>query len=181
MVLYGPVRNDATSGNDRRRAGRLPAARRDLLAGLAGGVLAATLAGCKIGGSPTSTPSTGPHPLAAITSGTVALVTAYQAAVVTQPTLADKLQPVLDDHVTDLAALRGAMGRSAPSASAASGGSSPVVGTETAPADALAALRTIERSAQAEAVTACLAASAQYAALLGSIAACRATHAEVLA
>jgi len=205
MVLYGPVRNDTAPGRAgsapapligaagapalpgaggrafRWAAGRAPASRRVLLAGLAGGVLTGTLAGCRIGGSPKATPPTGPHPLAAITAGTVALVGSYQAAVAGQPALAYKIQPILDDHLADLAALRGAMGQSSPSAGAASGASSPSVGTQTSPADALAALRTFERSAQAEAVTACLAASAQYAALLGSIAACRATHVEVLA
>ena len=45
---------------------------------------------------------------------------------------------------------------------------------------AVTALKAAEQSGQTEAVTACLVASAQYAPLLGSIAACRATHVEVL-
>ncbi len=56
--------------------------------------------------------------------------------------------------------------------------------TASAPDDqgaALTALRTAEQAGQADASTACLAAAAGYAALLGSIAACRATHVEVLA
>ena len=48
------------------------------------------------------------------------------------------------------------------------------------PAAAVVALRAAEQAGQADASTACLAATAEHAALLGSIAACRATHVEVL-
>jgi hypothetical protein len=141
---------------------------------------AATLAGCwKPGGSrPAPAATSRAHPLAGVLAGTLALVSRYDAAIAGQPGLAARLAPLRAEHWTHVTALAAAMGRTAPSDAA-----SPAASTgEPGDADAtVAALRAAEKSAQANAVAACLTASARDAELLGSIAACRATHVEVLA
>ncbi len=117
-------------------------------------------------------------PLAPVLAGTVQLISGYQATLVTQPGLADRLNPLLADHQAHARALLAAMGQPTAAATA-----SPSVTPSAVPADptaALAQLRTAEAAAQADAVTACVAAPAGNAALLGSIAACRATHVEAL-
>jgi predicted small secreted protein len=148
-----------------------------LISGMAAAT--ATLAGCWTPGGSGADPGarSSAHPLSAVLSGTLALVARYDATVAAQPGLAGRLAPLRAEHWTHVTALDAAMGRAVPS-----GPPDPATSTP-GPADAraaLAALRTAERSAQADAVTACLAAPAGYAALLGSIAACRATHLEVL-
>jgi len=120
-----------------------------------------------------------PHPLAPALVGALALVDRYQATVATYPDLGERLQPLLADHQAHVEALRRAMGTPGPTASpSASASAAPSVATD--PAAAVVALRTAEQAGQADATTACLAAAAEHAALLGSIAACRATHVEVL-
>jgi hypothetical protein len=96
------------------------------------------------------------------------------------PDLAEQLQPLLADHRAHLDAVRRAMGVPNPSGSpsaAASGSVTPEPDQDSA----RTALRTAEQTGQSDATAACLAAVAEYAPLLGSIAACRATHVEVLA
>jgi hypothetical protein len=149
--------------------------RRAVLGGLAGTVAGAALAGCWPN-SDKPKPPPAPHPLTPALGGTQALVEKYQATIAGYPDLAERLQPLLADHRAHLDALRKAMGLPAPSASP-----STVAASGAADQDgAVTALKAAEQSGQTEAVTACLAASAQYAPLLGSIAACRATHVEVL-
>jgi hypothetical protein len=148
-----------------------------MLAGLAGGVAAAGLGGCTWlgGGKPAAT--TTPHPLESVLTATLALIDRYLAMIAAQATLADRLHPLLADHEADADALRRAMGRPSPSATASV---QPSASAAADPVAALSDLRGAEQAAQADAVAACLAAPAGYAGLLGSIAACRATHVEVL-
>ena len=163
------------------REGKIAAgrSRRALLVGLTGAAAGAALAGCwPLSKKPQAHPSA--HPLTPVVAGTVALADRYQATITALPALAARLQPLAADHRAHLDALRAAMGVASPSP-APSGAIDPSASVAPDPATALAALRTAEQTGQADAARACLAAAAEYAALLGSIAACRATHVEVLA
>ncbi len=152
--------------------------RRALLTGLAGFAAGAALAGCwPLAKKPQAQPSA--HPLTPTLAGTAALIDRYQATIAAVPDLAGRLQPLLADHQAHLNALRSAMGLPSPSP-APSGGAGPSASVAADAVAAVAALRTAEQAAQADAGRACLAAAAEHAALLGSITACRATHVEVL-
>jgi hypothetical protein len=160
--------------------------RRGVLAGAAGlavtGATGAALAGCRlpgIGGAPANSSPTPAHPLSGAISGSLALLSQYDATIAAQPTLAARLAPLRAQTWTHVTALSKAAGVPEPSGSAGAGtGASPAA--PGSPQAALAALAAAERSAANSAVSACLAAAPQHAALLGSIAACRATHLEVL-
>lgn len=143
--------------------------RRRLLGLAAAGVGGATLSGCGLfGGSDSSTgPADAVQPLLV---EAVALAAAYDKAAAARPDLAARLKPLADDHRAHASALAKLIGQPVPTAAAAAVGSG----------DVLAGLRTAEQTAQRNAVTACKQAPAGRAALLGSIAACRATHAEAL-
>nr|WP_030436037.1 hypothetical protein [Actinoplanes subtropicus] len=134
-----------------------------------------TLAGCGVfENKPAPAATTAPDPLQPLLDEALALAAAYDRAVAAKPMLSARLAPLAADHrvhAADLAKLIGT-----PSASAAPSG--PVV--ENASADPVAALRTAELAAQKTAVAACLAAPPDRAGMVGSIAACRATHAEAL-
>ncbi len=148
-----------------------------LLAGAAGA--SAGLAGCGLfggGKKPTAAPSA--HPLAAILATTRGLVDRYQSTIAAQPTLADRLDPLLAECRTHAEALTAAAGL--PSASPSAGSPSPGDTVPTDPGAALAAIKAAEQAAQAGAVSACLAASSGYAVLLGQLAASHACHVEVL-
>jgi hypothetical protein len=146
--------------------------------GAAGGVGAAgVLSGCSW--LDRSDPPPPPDPLEPQLAATRALAARYDAALTAFPELAARLRPLHEAHLAHAAALLRVIGR--PELASASPGNwtPPAGGTE--PADALAVLRDAEQAAQAEATAVCLAAPPERAALLGSIAAARATHAEVLA
>jgi hypothetical protein len=105
------------------------------------------------------------------------LAAAYDRACVVQPGLVKRLTPLATDHRAHAAELARVFGASLPSAPApAASGGAPA---GDAPAT-LAALRKAEQAAQRTAVAAAKQAPAARAALIGSIAACRATHAEAL-
>ena len=154
-----------------------------VLAGAAG-LGSAGLTGCTLSGSGRPGPSPSPDPLAPVLTGTEALVDLYAATVAAQPALADQLNPLLAEHRAHVDALRVAMGL----ASQSPGSASPARATPTPsgvqvpddPAAALAAVAGVERTAQASAVKDCLASRPEHAGLLGSIAASRACHLEVL-
>jgi hypothetical protein len=150
-----------------------------VLGGLAGTVVGGALAGCWPGSNKPATPPP-PHPLTSAVAGTQALVDRYRTTIGGYPDLGARLEPLLANHRAHLDALRNAMGLPSPSASPSAATASPSASVAADQAGALAALRTVEQAARTEAATACLAARAEYAPLLGSIAACRATHAEVL-
>jgi len=163
MVLTGAVRMSVTGHS-----------RRWVLAGAA--VLGvAGLAGCGLLDDEPKPPET-TDPLQPLLDEALALAAAYDRAVVTQPGLATRLTPLADDHRAHAAELSRLIGKSLPSTSAGASTTDPGAGA----AEAVADLRAAEQTAQRTAVAACTAASADRAALIGSIAACRATHAEAL-
>jgi hypothetical protein len=144
------------------------------LVGIAGVGLVATgaLSGCDPftggGGTPKQNPLTG------FVAATLALGARYDATIAALPALGALLTPARDAHRTHAAALARAVGVDLPTASP-----SPVA----VPPDrgrALAALATAEKAARDQAVAACLAAAPGLAPLLGSIAAARASHLEIL-
>ena len=150
--------------------------RRAVLASAVGAGAGLVVSGCWGRGAPVPPK---PNPLAPALAGALALVDRYQATAAAYPDLAERLQPLLADHQAHVDALRRAMGTPSPTASPSADGSA-APGVADDPAAAVVALRAAEQAGQADASTACLAAGVEHAALLGSIAACRATHVEVL-
>ncbi|WP_051799683.1 hypothetical protein [Catenuloplanes japonicus] len=156
--------------------------RRRILAGavaLAGAT--AALAGCSPDDQETPPPPPPPpDALEPLLAETRALLDLYQAAYAAQPSLASRLTPMLEAHTAHLAELTKVM---TPPPSPVTAGSVPVPPSgspTTAASVTLAELRAAEQTGQKSAATACATAPATRAALLGSIAAARATHAEVL-
>jgi hypothetical protein len=144
--------------------------RRQVLGMAATGVGGAALSGCGLFGHDAKSSSGADDALQPLLIEAVALAGAYDKAAAAQPALATRLKPLGDDHRAHASALAKLIGENVPTAAPAATGSG----------DVLAGLRTAERTAQRNAVTACKQAPADQAALLGSIAACRATHAEAL-
>jgi hypothetical protein len=142
--------------------------RRAVLASAAAGLTAAGLAGCDLG-KPGPEPTPTPDALLAFLATTVALAGTYDAAIDALPALSARLTALRDDHRAHVLALAKEIGIAGPSA-APSPAASPT------PESLVAA----ERAAQQEAEKACLEGPSYRAALLGSIAACRASHLEVL-
>ena len=151
--------------------------RRGLLraAGAVGAAAAAgSLAGCDLFAGETG-PTEQQQPPAIITllSSTASLADLYAAAIVAVPALSAVATPIRDDHRAHVKALAQTLGAPTPRPGAAT----------TIPPDrdrAIAALKTAEKAARDDAITECLAAPVRFAPLLGSIAAARATHLEVL-
>lgn len=147
--------------------------RRALLAGGIGLAGLGALAGCDLFSQAAPQPS-GPHPLDGLLAGTAALADRYDAAIRAVSTLAASLDPVRQTHRRHTTVLADAIGRPVPATSAPAG---------PAPTDraaAVAALATAEKAARDQAVSACLAAGPRLAALLGTMAAARASHLEIL-
>jgi hypothetical protein len=130
------------------------------------GLAATTLSGCGVFGDKPA-PAATPDPLQPLLDEALALAAAYDRAIAASPALRAKLAPLATDHRTHAADLAKLIGTSATPAGPSS---------ESAATD----LRAAELAAQKTAVAACLAASADRAGMVGSIAACRATHAEAL-
>lgn len=99
------------------------------------------------------------------------LAATFESAASAQPGLAKRLTPLAADHRAHVAALTQLIGEPAPSAapSAAAGVTA-----------SLKQLRALSQTASRNAAAACAAAPPERAALIGSIAASRATHAEAL-
>ncbi|WP_412736910.1 hypothetical protein [Krasilnikovia sp. MM14-A1259] len=114
-----------------------------------------------------------PDPLQPVLDEALRLAAAYDRTALAQPDLAKRLAPLAADHRAHATALAAVIGTAVPSAGPSA--SAPADGTA-----ALPALRTAEQQAQRTAAAACRQTSPDRAALLGSIAACRATHAEAL-
>ncbi|MEU5914378.1 hypothetical protein [Micromonospora sp. NPDC047527] len=174
MVLTCPVgigrttQRDHASGHSRRnllRAGALVA--------LGTGV--APLAGCDLFDRDDE-PTPPPDPLRPMVDESLGLAAAYRESAVTHPDLAGRLDPIAETHTAHATELARVIGVPLPSAPAAAPSTTPA----TDPAGALAALRALEKTAQQSATAACASAPAERAALLGSIAAARATHQEAL-
>jgi hypothetical protein len=163
MVLTGVVRM-SQEGHTRRRVLGVTAV------GLGGAVLNGSLAGCGLFGDDSGPASGAADPVQPLLTEAVALAAAYDRAAATQPDLSTRLKPLADDHRAHASALAQLIGTKVPTAAPAA----------TVSGDLLAGLRTAEQAAQRSAVAACKRAPGGRAALLGSIAACRATHAEAL-
>lgn len=135
------------------------------------------MAGCDLlDRGPDNPPAT--DPLAPLAAAAQELAVRYEAAIAAYPPLVERLDPVARAHRAHAAELARVAGVSLPSASV--GGGSPS-GAPAGDAKAtLAGLRAAEQEGRTAAAQACLSAPADRAALLGSIAAARATHLEVL-
>ena len=138
--------------------------------GLAGAAVAAgALAGCEgLGGDGAPDDA---NPLLDFLTATVQLADRYDGAITAVPALSAALTPIRDAHRAHATALAAALEVPAPAPS----GTNP-----TDPTTAKAALVDAEKVGRDAAAAACLAASAAFAPLVGSIAAARATHLEVL-
>lgn len=142
-------------------------------AGLAGAILAGgALAGCDAfdgDGQPD-----GPSPLLGFLAATSQLADRYDAAITAVPALSATLTPIRDAHRAHTQTLAAALPAPVPAPATPAGAIPPD------PAGAKAALVTAEKAGRDDAVAACLSAPGRLAPLLGSIAAARATHLEVL-
>lgn len=174
MVLTCPVATVRTtqrnyaSGHSRRavlRAGAL----------LALGGAAAPLTGCELLDRDTA-PDPLPDPLEPLVTGALDLAARHRAALGADPGLADRLTLIADAHQAHATELARVIGMTLPSAPP---GVPPAIGADDR-ADALAALRDAEQQGREAAAKACADAPAERAALVGSIAAARATHVEAL-
>ena len=164
MVLTDPV---VITGNRYTR--------RRVLGSAGGAVVGATgLAGCGLFGQDDDDPKSA-DPLQPVLNEALALAAAYDRALVSQPGLTPRLTPLAADHRAHAAELVKLIGGKLPStaAPASASAASDAAGT-------VAELRKLEQTAQKNAAAACKQAPAGRAALVGSIAACRATHAEAL-
>jgi hypothetical protein len=139
-------------------------------AGLLGGAGLVGLTGCGVF-SHEEPPGT--TALDGFIASTATLADLYDATVTANPDLAAALTPLRDAHRAHLAALASAVGREAPAV-----GASEAAGS--GQAAAFTALAEAEKAARTEAEAECLKATPRLAGLLGSIAAARATHVEVL-
>ncbi|MFB9186634.1 hypothetical protein ACFFX1_51650 [Dactylosporangium sucinum] len=151
--------------------------RRAVLAGAA--ALAAGLAsGCDIPTQRTAVWHPAPDVLLPLLQRTVELRDRYGEVLAAFPALQDRLGPLKDDHAQHVVALAREIGMPEegpfpqPSASASA--------LPTEQGAALTELINLERKGREDAEGACIAAPSYRAALLGSIAACRAGHVEVL-
>ncbi|MFK3980288.1 hypothetical protein ACI2K4_07885 [Micromonospora sp. NPDC050397] len=138
---------------------------------------AGSLTGCKLFGKEEVPPP--PDPLAILVTNAFDLATRYDVAVAAFPALADRLGPVAQAHRAHAAELARVSRTTLPSGAptpGATGGTTPT-GDQKA---ALALLRAAETEGQQTMAKACAEAPSERAALLGTIAAARATHLEVL-
>jgi hypothetical protein len=133
--------------------------------------LAASTAGCSMFDDEPERPD----PLQPVLDEAVALAATLDRAALAVPDLSKRLTPLADDHRAHAAALSTVIGKPVPSPAPVS--SAPAT---TEPAALLKQLRTAVQAAQRNAATACRQAPAARAALVGSIAACRASHLEAL-
>ncbi|MEU1755261.1 hypothetical protein ABZ436_21755 [Micromonospora matsumotoense] len=144
---------------------------------LAVGVAAVPLTGCAL--LDRSRPVPPPDPLEPLADESRALAARHRAAIAADPGLTDRLTPIADAHDAHDAELRRVIGRPAPSAPAGSTTPGPTSGDGTRNT-LLTELRAAEQSGRDNAAKACADAPGDRAALLGSIAAARATHLEAL-
>ncbi|GAA2380862.1 hypothetical protein [Dactylosporangium salmoneum] len=147
---------------------------------------AGSVAACDpLGTKPAAQPSQAPDVLLPLLHRTVALRDRYAEVLTAFPALQDRLGPLKDDHDQHVVALareigvpeKGPFPAASESADPSAAASAPVPTEQSA---ALSDLAAREKTARQDAETACLAAPSYRAALLGSIAACRAGHQEVL-
>jgi hypothetical protein len=117
-----------------------------------------------------------PDALQPLLSEALALAAVFDQAALVQPGIAARVTPLADDHRAHAAELARMIGRPRPSPRApASASAAPVP-----PADLLRSLRSRSTAGHRNAVAAVRAAPPERVMVVGSIAACRATHAEAL-
>lgn len=176
MVFTCPVRT-ADTNQFNGVPGR---SRREIMRGV-GLVALATGAGsltrCELFGREKVPPP--PDPLAILVTNAFDLATRYDVAVTAFPALADRLAPVAQAHLAHAGELARVSRTTLPSGAPTPGasGGTPAAGDQKA---TLALLRAAETEGQQTMAKACAEAPPERAALLGSIAAARATHLEVL-
>ena len=153
--------------------------RRRVLAGAGALTATATLAGCGLFGDEEPEPAPAPDPLQPLLDEALALAAAYDRAVLAQAALSVRLTPIAGNHRAHAAALAQLIGAALPSGAAAPSASA-VAPPSGSAAVVLARLRTAEQAGQKAAVQACRATTPERAALVGSIAAGRAAHADAL-
>jgi hypothetical protein len=145
---------------------------------LAAAATMATLAACEVPKRAAVTWHPAPDVLLPLLTRTIALRDRYAAVLAAFPALQDRLGPLKDDHAAHVVALAREVGLpEADPMPGASTSAAPVVQEQTAAVNELVGL---EKAGQEDATAACLSAPSYRAALLGSIAACRAAHVEVL-
>jgi hypothetical protein len=157
---------------------RSPITRRAVLRGLLGvtGAAGVTLTtGCSLFGDSSTSPPPAPNPLEGFYRDTIALADRYDAALAQVPALAGAITGPRDTHRAHVKALAQALALATPKPSG-----TPTAGPAGDRNAVLAALVQAETKARDAAVEACLSAPNRLAVLLGSIAAARATHLEVL-
>lgn len=182
MVFTEPVRDRGGPGWTRRA-----------VLGAGSAAVAGVASGCAW--FDTDPPPPPPDPLEPLLTATGILAARYAATIADHPELAGRLTPLHEAHLAHVTALVQLIGRpELASPSTGPGGWSPPLGSSPSPGapaaspgapaaspdDRLAELRDAELAAGEEASAACLAAPPERAAVLGSITAARATHAEVL-
>ncbi|WDZ87509.1 hypothetical protein [Micromonospora cathayae] len=141
---------------------------------LALGAATAPVTGCGLLGR--NDPPPPPDPLQSLVDGALDLAARHRAAIAADPALAARLTPIAEAHQAHAAELAATIGTPLPSASPSAPADPPTGDTGTV----LTTLREAEERGRAEAATRCADAPADRAALVGSIAAARATHVEAL-
>jgi hypothetical protein len=149
-----------------------PVRRRQLLGAVAGTAGLAALTGCGLFNDDPE-PAPAPDPLQPVLDEAVTLGAAYERLAVSDAALASEysLATLAADHRAHATELAKLIGAPLPSAAASGAG---------AAGGGVAALRKAEQAAQKTAAAACRTAPVERAALVGSIAAARAAHAEAL-
>lgn len=146
--------------------------RRVLVATAGAAVTVPVLTGCGLFDvEPEPTPE--PDPLQPLLDEALVLAAAYERAAVAQPDLGARLAPLAADHRAHARELAQVIGAGPPSAT-------PGTSAASDPGQSPAEFREAERAAQRTAALSARTVPAERAALVGSIAACRATHAEAL-
>ncbi|MEE6261050.1 hypothetical protein [Plantactinospora sonchi] len=136
------------------------------------------LTGCGLfEGEPDRPPAA--DPLAPLMAGALDLAARYEAAIAAFPALTDRLRPIAEAHRAHAAELARVTGATLPTATAAASPAA-VGGTGNNDDEVRRDLRKAEQEGRDAAKKACAEAPANRAALVGSIAAARATHLEVV-
>jgi len=142
---------------------------------------AAGLTGC---GLFEDEPDPAPDLITPLIAGALELAARYDAAVAIAPELAERLRPIAEAHRAHAAELARVTRTALPTLTAVTPAATAAVSPGSASAQRRAAvlhgLREAEQAGRDAARTACAEAPAEQAALLGSIAAARATHLEIL-
>jgi hypothetical protein len=192
-----PMRSSSPSGSGRPDPASSRRLNRRAAFGLFGaGAAALALAACHSGPAEAKPAGAtiGQDPLGPLYTETTTLVSTYDKAIAANPTLVHLIAPMREDHRQHAVALAALMGIADPGITPGPDPSGAPMPARTVPprpvtipsavgtaAAARAVLSTAEKNAQVNAMNGCLAAPAARAAVLASIAACRATHVAALA